>query len=363
MKILIIGALNSNHTKRWANAMSKRGHDVLVAHRPDQIDDIGDLSPSVKTYALKYGGKSFSYYLNIWSLKKIYKIFKPDVVNAHYASGYGLLARKSKMKPLVISMWGSDIFEYPNKNIYNHYVITKNLNYCDAIASTSFAMATEARKVLKNPRKEITITPFGVDINKFCPNITKEKNKRPIIGIVKYLEPIYDIQLLIKAFAIVYHRSIIKPLLHICGGGSLLNELKELSKSLGVYDSVIFFGTIPNSKVPNILKDFDIFVNCSIKESFGVAIVEAMACGLPIVATDTAGFREVVDNNITGFILENRNPELMASKLLYLLNNENLRNEMGKAGRQKVIKFYDWEKNISIMEDLYKKISEKRENK
>lgn len=58
MKILLIGALNSNHTKRWANAMATRGHDVLVAHRPDQKDDMGDLHPNVKTAALKYGGKA-----------------------------------------------------------------------------------------------------------------------------------------------------------------------------------------------------------------------------------------------------------------------------------------------------------------
>ena len=93
MKILLIGALNSNHTKRWANAMVERGHDVLVAHRPEQIDNIGDLNSLVKTRALEYGGKTYSYYLNVPSLRKIYKEFDPDVVNAHYASGYGLLAR------------------------------------------------------------------------------------------------------------------------------------------------------------------------------------------------------------------------------------------------------------------------------
>ena len=126
MKILLIGALNSNHTKRWANAMAIRGHEVLVAHRPDQMDDIGDLHSNVKTVALKYGGKSYSYYLNVPCLKKIYKKFAPDIVNAHYASGYGLLARLANVRPLVISMWGSDIFDYPYRNKFNHSVIVKN---------------------------------------------------------------------------------------------------------------------------------------------------------------------------------------------------------------------------------------------
>lgn len=359
MKILLIGALNSNHTKRWANAMATRGHDVLVAHRPDQKDDMGDLHPNVKTAALKYGGKSYSYYLNIHSLRRICKDFKPDVVNAHYASGYGLLARLAKTHPLVISMWGSDIFDYPYRNRFNHNVICKNLNYCDAIASTSFAMAEEARKVLGQPNKEITVTPFGVDINRFTPPENHVQNNRPIIGIVKYLEPIYDIPLLIKAFAIVCEKSQIRPLLHIYGGGKLLDELKELANSLGIGEDVVFFGTIPNAQIAKALQSFDVFVNCSVKESFGVAIVEAMSCGLPVVATDTAGYKEVVDNGVTGYILKDRKPETMAEKILELLGDSNLRVSMGRAGRERVLELYDWEKNITIMETLYKKVSAK----
>lgn len=357
MKILIIGALNSNHTKRWANAMAIHGHHVLVAHRPDQTDDMGDLHPSVKAVPLKYGGKSYSYYLNVPSLKRIYRDFAPDVVNAHYASGYGLLARLAKVRPLVISMWGSDIFDYPYKSKFNHSVIVKNLNYCDAIASTSFAMADEARKVLGQPDRQIAVTPFGVDVNKFSPTEKTVENTRPIIGIVKYLEPIYDIPLLIKAFAVVCQKSEVKPLLHIYGGGRLLDDLKNLAKSLGVEDDVVFFGTIPNAQVAKALQSFDVFVNCSIKESFGVAIVEAMACGLPVVATDTAGFREVVDDGVTGFILADREPATMAQKIMELLNDGDLRKVMGSAGRKKVLELYDWEKNKSIMENLYKKLS------
>ena len=360
MKILLIGALNSNHTKRWANAMAIRGHEVLVAHRPDQMDDIGDLHSNVKTVALKYGGKSYSYYLNVPCLKKIYKKFAPDIVNAHYASGYGLLARLANVRPLVISMWGSDIFDYPYRNKFNHSVIVKNLNYCDAIASTSFAMADEARKVLGQPNKEITVTPFGVNIDKFIPASESKSNQRPIIGIVKYLEPIYDIPLLIKAFAIVHKKCEIKPLLHIYGGGRLLEELTNLANTLGVGDDVVFFGTIPNAQVADVLQSFDVFVNCSVKESFGVAIVEAMSCGLPVVATDTAGFKEVVDDGVTGFILADRQPDTMAEKILELLNDPNLRKVMGAAGRKKVLELYDWEKNISIMENLYKNLSDKK---
>ena len=135
-----------------------------------------------------------------------------------------------------------------------------------------------------------------------------------------------------------------------------MEELQALTQELGISDDVKFFGTIPNAEVAHALQTLDIFVNCSVKESFGVAIVEAMACGLPIVATDTAGFREVVDNGITGYILEDREPETMAKRIIELLNNSELRNQMGSEGRKKVLELYDWGKNISIMENLYKRL-------
>ena len=360
MRIMIIGASNSNHTKRWANAMSERGHDVLLVCRPDQKDDMGDLSPQVKTRCLKYGGQTYSYFLNVPVMKKIYKEFKPDIVNAHYASGYGLLARLSGVKPLVISVWGSDVFEYPNRNAFCHYILKKNLNYADAIASTSNSMADEVRRVLGNPDKKVTVTPFGVNVKEFCPVKEKKQNEHPVIGIVKYLEPIYDIPLLITAFSMLYQKSEIKPTLKIYGGGHLLDELKQLTVDLGIEQAVTFYGTIPNKDVPSVLNTFDIFVNCSKQESFGVAIVEAMACMLPVIATDTPGFSEVVDDGKTGYILKDRKPETMAEALSKLLADKELCKKFGFNGRNKVLAEYDWSKNVDTMETLYEKLIEKR---
>lgn len=360
MKIMIIGAANSNHTKRWANALIERGHEILLVCRPDQKDDIGDLSPRVKTIYLKYGGQTYSYFLNVPVMKQIFRKYKPDVVNAHYASGYGILARLSNLKPLVISVWGSDVFEYPNRNALCHSILKKNLNYADAVASTSHAMAKEVRKILNNSEKEVTVTPFGVDVKRFCPVDDKTEHKQPVIGIVKYLEPIYDIPLLITAFSILYKKSELKPTLAIYGGGHLLEELKQLTCRLGVEQVVMFYGTIPNTEVPKVLNTFDIFVNCSKQESFGVAIVEAMACMLPVVATDTPGFREVVDDGKTGLVLKDRRPETMAEALSKLLEDKELCQKFGYNGRKKVLAEYDWNKNVETMENLYRNLVKKK---
>ncbi|RKU66291.1 glycosyltransferase family 4 protein [Parabacteroides sp. AF17-3] len=357
MKVMLIGAASSNHTKRWAKALIDRGHQVLLVTCLNQKDDMNDLSSEVAVKYLKFPGKSYYYYLNVISARKIFKEFKPDIVNVQYASGYGTMARLARLKPLVISVFGSDVYDFPYLNKFNYWVIRKNLRYANAIASTSIAMAQQVKKIL-NKNIDVTVTPFGVDTRKFIP-INSKPSSRPIVGIVKYLEPIYDIQLLIRAFAIVHSKESVKPLLHIYGGGTLLEELKALCVKLNISDDVCFYGTVPNNQIPAVLNSFDVFVNCSITESFGVAIVEAMSCGLPVVATDAPGFKEVVDDRISGIILRDREPETMAIEIAKLLHDKKKCEEMGKNGRQKVLKEYDWEKNINTMENLFKSLVDK----
>ncbi len=352
MKVLFIGAATSNHTLRWVNALANNGHEVLLLTRGDQRAN-NQFSDKIKIVHLKHGG-GLGYYLNVRQTRKIFKEFKPDIVNAHYLTGYGTMARLARLHPLVLSAWGSDVFSFPNSGFLNKRLLAKNVFYADAIASTSHAMADELKRVLPKYKKEITVTPFGIDVNKFKP-IEVERNKNEIvIGLVKYLHPIYNIDLLINAFALL-KKNYPNVLLHIYGDGPLRPEFDALCASLGITESVKFFGTIPNDQVPMAINGMDIFVNCSRQESFGVAVLEAMACEKPVVVTDTPGYKEIVTNEVDGIMLADREPETMAKALERLVNDASLRNEMGKKGRAKVLEKYSWSDNVSIMEELYKK--------
>lgn len=353
MKIILVGAALSNHTIRWVNSLSDKGHDVLLVSRGDQKNVLGDISNKVRIKYLKYGG-GLGYILNVPIFKAIVNEFKPDVINVHYATGYGTMARLAKVKPVVLSCWGSDIFEFPYKSIFHKRVLIKNMNYADAVASTSEVMAKEAEKIWGSDR-HVIVTPFGVDTNKFIKKSVKRPTEK-VIGIVKYLKPIYDIPLLIRAFSIVKEKYN-KPLrLEIYGGGELLEELEELTQKLGIEKEVFFYDTISNSLVPDVLNRFDVFVNCSKRESFGVAVIEAMACEKPVVVTDTVGYREIVDNEIDGIILSDREPETMADALLEVLNDEEKANFLSLNAREKVVRKYDWNKCVNIMERVFDEV-------
>lgn len=185
----------------------------------------------------------------------------------------------------------------------------------------------------------------------------KSKDNSFIIGTIKTLEKKYGIDYLIKGFKIVKDKN---PNLHlklkIAGSGSQLDNLKELVKELNLEDSVEFLGRIPLNEVSNVFNSFDIAVFPSLRESFGVAAVEAQACGIPVIVTSVGGHPEVVINDKTGIIVESENSRQISDAILKLLNDENLRKSMSIEGRNFVKENYEINLNFNAIEDIYKEI-------
>lgn len=364
MRILFLSAANSIHTVRWVNALAERGHEVMLVSKADHHEESENIiSKKVKIIYLPVCGMK-GYYLNAKALKKLYKKADIDVINVHYASGYGTLARMAHLPNILLSVWGSDVYDFPYENKVKEYILRKNLEYADTIASTSVGMGKQTENFLRT-KKDIKITPFGVDIQKFIPLQKSSNNKRINFGIVKSLTKKYGISVVIEAFALFLNTLSVENRenvsLEIYGKGDQLEELKDLVRIKKLEKRVFFRGYVSNSEVPDALRKVDIFVLGSVceSESFGVSAVEAMACGLPVIATTVSGFREVVDDNKTGFLVPVNDAESMSEKMLELYKNRSLREEMGKRGRQRVEELYDWEICVEKMLEIYKNVKEK----
>lgn len=364
MKVLFLANAVSTHTVRWVNTLASRGHEVhLVFNNEDSPQD-NQISSSVKMYKLRYSG-SKAYYLNALELKKIFNKIKPNIVNAHYASGYGTLARIARLKPLVLSVWGSDVYDFPYQSKFKMKIIRQNLLYAEQIVSTSNSMANQVKKLLNLKSIHIEITPFGVDVEKFSRSVKYKSKEKINIGNIKSLNPKYGIPDLVKSIRLLKdnlekngRKSISNNIkVYIYGDGKQRNEIIKLIKNLDLESTVELKGKILNSEVPIALEQLDIFCGTSIRESFGVSVVEAMAMEIPVVATDTDGFLEVVNNGNTGLIVKTGNPLEISKALEKLILDENLRVKMGEKGRARVLELYDWEKNVDKMVDLYYRIS------
>ena len=361
MKIIFLGEAGSIHTIRWVNSLSEKGIEVILVSLKGEVDTVGKINDNVKVIYLPFGTK-LGYYLNIFAFKKIISKEKPDLINAHYASGYGTLGRLSGFNKKLLNVWGSDVYDFPNESKLKKRIIEKNLKNYTAIASTSYCMAEETKKYLENKSKEIFITPFGVDTEKFK-NLNIEKKENEItIGIVKTLTEKYGIEYLIKAIKelenILGIENYKKIKLLIYGKGELKNKLEDLTKELQIEDKVIFKGYISNEDVPKALNEMDIFVVPSIldSESFGVAAVEAMACEVPVIVSDADGLKEVVVNNETGFVIPKRSSKEIANKIKILIENNDVVKKFKKNARERVLKLYDWNKNVENMIKIYKEL-------
>ncbi len=358
MKIAFVSAAGSVHTVKWVNALARRGHTVRLYSLPNHKNIQQNIDPEVTVIYLKTGGFQ-GYFLNAKELKQQVDAFGPDVVNCHYASGYGTLVRLAKLHPLLLSVWGSDVYEFPLKSPIHKKMVLKNLQKADALASTSHVMAKQVNRVF-GFQKEIFITPFGVDCGLFAPAASLESREEFRIGAVKALEPTYGMGYLIEAFAL-FDQMIgeeTKTSLVIYGKGEQKEELQRQIDSLGLSAKAKLAGVVPNTEVPAILNQMDVVCLPSLSESFGVAAVEAMACGVPVIASDVDGFLETVEHDVTGFLVPTKDPQAMAKRMLELANNPDLRHQMGAAGRERALRLYDFQKNVDAMEIYYQKTIE-----
>jgi glycosyltransferase involved in cell wall biosynthesis len=367
MRICFLASASSIHTVRWVNAMVERGHDVhlITMHKPDK-DKIDN---RVNVYVLPFSSP-IGYYLNVFRVRKLLKHIKPDILNTHYASGYGTLSRLVKFEPTLLSVWGSDVFDFPYQSKMNKKILTKNLNAATQIASTSFVMKKQIEKFV-SPRLPIEVTPFGVDMNLFkTGQIKNEQSEEITIGIVKSLEECYGVEYLIRATAVLIKKlernqldnEAKKVRLLIVGEGSLRDQLQNIARELGISHITTFIGAVPNTQVPHYLNKMDIFCLPSLQESFGVAAVEASACELPLVVSNVGGLPEVVKDGETGFVVEPKNIEKLADRLYDLVINPELRLKMGKNGRHFVSSFYNWEDNVTKMENVYNDLVNRKRN-
>ena len=361
MKIVLLSAASSIHTVRWANGLSGAGHEVhVISQHP--VEDPFD--PAVEVHVLQFRG-ALGYFTIVPAVRKLLKEIHPDVVNAHYASGYGTTARLVGYRPWVLSVWGSDVYDFPHKSFVHKWLVKKNLLVADAIASTSRCMAEETRS-LAPELGDIDITPFGVDMesyNRIAPKQAVSKSKL-VIGTVKTMRPKYGIDTLIEAFALLRDRiadSGIEPKpvleLRLIGGGDQTPDLESLARRLGVAESVSFVGRVPHTEVPNRLAELDVYVALSRldSESFGVAIIEASAAGRPVVVSDAGGLPEVTVQGETGFVVPRENPEAAAVALEQLVLDPELRHRMGVAGQSHVAQHYSWTACIQTMLGVYEK--------
>ena len=288
---------------------------------------------------------------------------RPDVVDASgfvsYAGSYKG-AKKIKVPAVVTvhEVWQGEWVQ--NMGLINglagHFLEKHYLKYPfdEYIAVSKFTKEKLIEKI-GIAKEKIAVVYNGIDLDLYESTTVDEKYANPTIVTVCRLVAYKRVDDLIRALKIL-KLDFPEIQLKIIGTGPKENYLRILSRDLGLEDNVNFLGKIRDTReMIKILKKSHVFALPSIAEGFGMVIIEAMACGLPYVASDIPPIREVTNGGIGGLLCKPKNCEDLALKIKKLLSGESLRTDILKNVDKHIVK-YDWSMIARETEKRYKSI-------
>lgn len=358
--ICYLGNAGSIHVQRWVNYLVEHGWkiDLITWHPPSEYHRI---HPDVKVHRIYFPPHYIARYGALVEVIRLIRKIRPDVVHACYVSTFGILAgyynHLTGFNNIILTSLGSDILIDPKG--FKKWLVKYALRRAKFITFDGENMKEALIDLGADSQKMIEIR-FGTDIHKFNPMQISKKirtelvlDSSPIVISVRNFKPIYDIPSLIKAVPIIL-KDVPSAKFVIAGGGPQEASLKDLSKSLGVSDSILFVGFLANDKLPEYLASADIYVSTSLSDSgLSSSTAEAMACGIPVVITDFGDNYKWVKNDVNGFLVPLKNPDALAEKIIYLLKNPEVCRVFGEKNRMIIEEKNNFDEEMEKIEDLY----------
>ena len=365
MKIFYIAPEESIHAECWMRYFADAGHEIHLITSDAPSINIGNIRLNILK---RFGPHSpiISHLVNSvakeFQFRRLIRTLKPDIIHAHYIRRATLLAAASGFHPFVVTVWGSDILVAPKESKISRFIVKYVLKKADLITCGGEHIKKPLQELGANSQKIRTVY-FGADTRKFNPGQKDDKLRErlrifdsPTIISLRNLELLYDIESLIVAIPQVL-KKVPTAKFVIAGEGSEKAKLKELAKSLKISDSVRFVGWVPNSELPRYIVSADIYVSTALSDGgLALSTTEAMASELPVIITDFGDNRRWVKDGVNGFIIPLRDPEALAAKIIYLLQNEAVRRKFGQINREIIEERYNWKKEMGKMEKLYREV-------
>jgi glycosyltransferase involved in cell wall biosynthesis len=345
VRVLYLADAPYIHTRRVVQHFARLGHECeIVSFRRAEIEGVR------VTYVEGFErlGKA-RYLLRARRVASLVSERRPDILHALHLTSYGFLGALSGYHPYVLSAWGTDILEAPRLTPFHNWLTRFSLAHADLITATGHNLAVATAQYAPQGRTVYEV-PYGVDVSAFSPG-AKDAEARVVIGTAARMSSEKGLRYLIEAFGILRDRYGDRITLRIAGDGPERQRLQRLAGRLNV--EVDFAGWLEHERLPRFLQALDIFVLPSLYEGFGVAAVEASACGLPVVASKINGIPDVVADLETGILVPPREARALATAIGSLVDDPERRQWMGANGRRYVAEKYDWSKNMAGLARLY----------
>ena len=352
-------------------ALSRRGHEIhfITYKQPVRLDQ---LSSNVKFHEVHVPDYPLFHYqpyeLALSSkLVNMVKLHDIEVLHVHYAIPHayaGYMAKKMLEEqginiPMVTTLHGTDITLVGNHPFYKP-AVTFSINASDMVTSVSESLKQDTLDLFEI-KKDIKVIPNFIDVSKYqqkgfkdCQREMMAEGDEKIITHISNFRKVKRIQDTVKVFYEIQKK--IKCRLMMVGEGPEKERAEDLVDELGIQDKVMFLGQ--SHEIDKILCFSDLFLLTSKRESFGLAALEAMINGVPVISTNTGGLPEVNEQGVSGYLCDVGDVKGMAKRAISILN-DNHTLQTFKQNARKVAEQFDINQIVPMYEDLYAELLEK----
>ena len=370
MRILYFTRDYTTHDHRFLAALAETDHEVAclrLERRGHQLED-RPLPSKIEKISWAGGEAPFNwrdfprFYMD---LKRVISEVKPDLIQSGPLQTAAFLAARTGFEPLVSMSWGYDLLINAERNAAYRWITRYTLNHstvmvgdCDTIRkkAISFGMVDDY----------IVTFPWGVEIEHFTPQeYPVPAGKSPlrerygwdedtfVLLSTRAWEPIYGVEVIARAFTeVVKERPYIRLLM--LGNGSQVGLLRKIFSQAGVQDQVHFPGQVSRADLPNYYRAADLYVSASHSDGSSISLLEAMACGCPVLVSDIPGNREWVDPGVQGWWFKDGDTGDLERMIIRTVDEERGRLPgMGKLARSLAESRADWKKNFPELINAY----------
>jgi len=344
LHLCLIGDAASIHLRRWAEAMVERGFRVSVISTTEQEIE------GARVIALRPVRRGHQWFLRLPALRRVIRALAPDIVHAHYITSYGMWGAACGRRPLVLTAWGSDILVTPHRNALLKALTGWTLGRAALITADSRDVLAEIRGY--KPRAGLEEIFWGADTERFHPR-ERLGDRGFHIASLRAWEPNYCIDVVVRAFAqFVEERPASGAMLHLFGGGSQAAMLRELVSHLGITGQVVWHGWLAPEVLADRLAACDLSVTVPESDATSVSLLESMACGLPVVASDLPANRQWVDAG-GGHLVAAGDAGALAMAMCSEFDDASLRRRQGEFNRMRVEELGSTRGQMDRMAELY----------
>jgi glycosyltransferase involved in cell wall biosynthesis len=382
---LILGGAQEN-TLITCKLLAERGHDVTLITGP-AIGPEGELFNQTENQKYnvivipKMIRSIFPLYdsISYCQIKKHLRRREPDIVHTHSAkagilgrfTAYGLKGKWGENLPAVVhTIHGLAFHPYQSKWLNKFYIAVEKsaANRTDSFISVADAMTVQATAAGIGRSEQFCTAYSAIEEDDFLEPIPLERRKdfrrKYEIG-----EDAIVLLTIARLFMLKGHKYIIESARELSkrfenavwlfvGDGNLAGHFKEQVRQLGLAERIKFTGLLPPGQIPLAIQSSDILVHCSLREGLARTLPQAMLCGKPAISFDIDGAKEVV-NESTGRLVEPENVEQLTKACAELIEDRDLRDKLGQAGREFVKEKFAPEKMVDTIEAVYQKLLEK----